>query len=293
MKKFQKLKKDEKDDEDEEDIYDEEENNKESIIISVDNLNNEEDEDKEEKPENETVKYHEEDKEVGQEEVSDIIYEGFMQKKTYKKWQSRYFQIKNGYLYWFKDKSSSVIQNKISIKNTLRVESHKDKKFKMVLSLNTDDDKESKENVENGEKTKENDKVYKFACQSNEERDVWVNAINKEMIRLQKGDEKIKRYKLEIPLRKKVIKDHYNLPGFNGDFYYMRKTVLEEMECEEFFKPSERKLEALKRRKMRQEKEKLGGEKEKGEMKKIGEDKKSGKDAGITNKLKFWFKSNV
>ena len=73
----------------------------------------------------------------------------------------------------------------------------------------------------------------------------------------------------------------------------MRKTVLEEMECEEFFKPSERKLEALKRRKMRQEKEKSGGEKEKGEKKKIGEDKKSGKDAGITNKLKFWFKSNV
>ena len=291
--KIPEIEKGEKDDEDEEDIYDEEENNKESIIISVDNLNNEEDEDKEEKPENETVKYHEEDKEVGQEEVSDIIYEGFMQKKTYKKWQSRYFQIKNGYLYWFKDKSSSVIQNKISIKNTLRVESHKDKKFKMVLSLNTDDDKESKENVEDGEKTKENDKVYKFACQSNEERDVWVNAINKEMIRLQKGDEKIKRYKLEIPLRKKVIKDHYNLPGFNDDFYYMRKTVLEEMECEEFFKPSERKLEALKRRKMRQEKEKSGGEKEKGEKKKIGEDKKSGKDAGITNKLKFWFKSNV
>ncbi|MBR3537886.1 MAG: hypothetical protein IKN79_02290, partial [Eubacterium sp.] len=43
--------------------------------------------------------------------------------------------------------------------------------------------------------------------------------MDKEMIRLQKGDEKIKRYKLEIPLRKKVIKDHYNLPGFNDDFY--------------------------------------------------------------------------
>ena len=76
----------------------------------------------------------------------------------------------------------------------------------------------------------------------------WVNAITKEMIRLKKGEEKTKRYKLEIPIRKKIIKDYFNLPGFNDDFYYMRRTVLEEMNLENFFKPSKRKIEALKER---------------------------------------------
>ena len=68
------------------------------------------------------------------------------------------------------------------------------------------------------------------------------------MIRLKKGEEKTKRYKLEIPIRKKIIKDYFNLPGFNDDFYYMRRTVLEEMNLENFFKPSKRKIEALKER---------------------------------------------
>ena len=55
------------------------------------------------------------------------------------------------------------------------------------------------------------------------------------MIRLKKGEEKTKRYKLEIPIRKKIIKDYFNLPGFNDDFYYMRRTMLEEMNLEDFF----------------------------------------------------------
>ena len=284
----------------EEDKYIEEENKEGPITtFALDDFLNEEEEDKDEISENDIVKYQEEDKEVGQEEVSDITYEGFMQKKTHRTWQSRYFQVKNGYLYWFKDKSSSIIQNKISIKNTLRVDSHKDKKFMMVVSLNDSDDKECKGNEEDGQKSKEYDgKVYKFACQTNEERDAWVNAITKEMIRLKKGEEKTKLYKLEIPMRKKIIKDYFNLSGFNDDFYYMKRSVLEEMDQEDFFKPSKRKIEALKRKKMREEKERTKIEKEKEEKKKkeenkkIEEDIKSGKDVGITDKLKFWFRSN-
>ena len=288
--------------EEEEDIYDDEEednkNKKDVTIFSLDDILNNEDEDKEDKDETNIVKYIEEDKEVGQEEVSDITYEGFMQKKTYSTWQSRYFQVKNGYLYWFKDKSSSIIQNKISIKNTLRVDSHKDKKFMMVVSLNANDAKDNKDNEEDGEKSKEYDgKVYKFACQTDEERDAWVNAITNEMIRLKKEEEKTKSYKLKIPMRKKIIKDYFDLPGFNDDFYYMKRTVLEEMNREDFFKPSKRKLDALKRKKMREEKEKLKREKEEkkinGENKKIEENIKNEKDVGITDKLKFWFKSNV
>ena len=78
-----------------------------------------------------------------------------MQKKSHSTWQSSYFQVKNGYLYQFKDKGSSIIQNKISIKNTLRV--HKEKKFVMVLSFNNSDAKESQENKEN-EKDEEKSK---------------------------------------------------------------------------------------------------------------------------------------
>ena len=78
-----------------------------------------------------------------------------MQKKSHSTWQSSYFQVKNGYLYQFKDKGSSIIQNKISIKNTLRV--HKEKKFMMVISFNNSDAKESQENKEN-EKDEEKSK---------------------------------------------------------------------------------------------------------------------------------------
>ena len=117
------------------------------------------------------------------------------------------------------------------------------------------------------------------------------------MIRLKKEEEKTKSYKLKIPMRKKIIKDYFDLPGFNDDFYYMKRTVLEEMNREDFFKPSKRKLDALKRKKKREEKEKLKREKEEmkinKENKKIEENIKNEKDVGITDKLKFWFKSNV
>ena len=71
----------------------------------------------------------EKDKEVSQEEVSDIIFEGNMDKKTHSSYQTRFFQLKNGFLYWFKDQNSSIIQNKISLKNTVKIDSEKSKKF--------------------------------------------------------------------------------------------------------------------------------------------------------------------
>ena len=119
------------------------------------------------------------------------------------------------------------------------------------------------------------------------------------MIKVKQGEEKVKRYKLTIPLRKKVIKDYFNSPGFNDDINFMKKAVLEEMSREDFFRPSPRKIEALKRKKLREEKEKRRKEQEKldklkkEENKKIEEDLKSGKDVSISNRLKFWFRTNV
>ena len=281
----------------EEDITDIEEDEKpdETTIFALDNFLNEEDEDKEE-----SFKFYEEDKEVAQEEVSDIVYEGTMQKKTHSKWQSRYFQIKSGYLYWFKDKKKSIVQNKISIRNTIKIVSHKEKKFMMVVnkSMCVNDSNASISNASIAEENEDikDGKVYKFACENNEERDKWVKALTSEMVRLKKIEDK---KKLEIPVRKNVVKDYFDLPGFNHDIYYMRKKVLEEMSKEDFFKPSEKKLKALERKRLREEKarqQKIKEEEEKKiqeENKKIEEDIKNGKDVGISNKLKFWFRTNV
>ena len=122
------------DEEEEEDELEEEEKNEEQIDVvkfDLDDFLGDEQEEQEEKEDGEEshamFKFYEEDKDVEQEEVSDITYEGYMQKKSHTTWQTRYFQVKNGYLYWFKDKNSRTVQNKISIKNTLRVDSHKDK----------------------------------------------------------------------------------------------------------------------------------------------------------------------
>ena len=320
----------EEEDEEEEEENIEDDNDANIANFDLDDFLNDEGEEQEEKEDEENheiFKYQEEDKDVEQEEISDITYEGYMKKKTHSTWQTRYFQVKNGYLYWFKDKTSSIVQNKISIKNTLRVDSHKDKKFMMIV-------KETGEGDEEGEKSKKegSGKVYKFSCQSDEEKIAWVSAITTEMKRLNKIQEKTNDIKLEIPVRKKIIIDYFNLPAIDKDLLFMRKKVLEEMNDENYFQPSLRKIEALRRKQKREEKERKRKEKEEEERKKreekeererkkreekeererkkreekeekerkkreehkkIEEDMKSGKKVGIKNRLKFWFRSNV
>ena len=322
----------EEEEEDEEEKIDNEEGEKDIDIVNF-NLDDFLDEDEEEKEKEEKevgiIKHEEEDKEAEQEEVSDITYEGYMQKKSHSTWQTRYFQIKNGYLYWFKDKTSSIVQNKISIKNTLRVDSHKDKKFMMIVANNGD----NKDGEDGENRAESGGKVYKFACESDEEKNGWVSAITNEMKRLKKGEEKgNNNNRLEILERKKIIIDYFNLPEINRDIYYMKKKVLEEMNNENYFKPSLRKIEALRRKEKREEKERKIREKEEKERKKreekeekerkkreeneekerrkkiekeekmrrkieenkkIEEDLKSGKKVGVTDRLKFWFRNNV
>ena len=309
--------KNEEEEKEEEDIEDEK--NDDIVKFELDDFLNNEPEEEEKDEENPAMpKYEEEDKDVEQEEVSDIVHEGYMQKKSHTQWQTRYFQIKSGYLYWFKDKTSRIIQNKISIKNTLRVESHKDKKFMMIVQ---EIDPESK-GEEDGENEKEvGGKVYKFACQSDEEKNEWVFAITQEMKRIKMIVDKKNENKLQVPVRKKIIIDYFNLDEINKDNDYMRTKVLEEMNDENYFKPSLRKIEALRRKQKREEKERKKKEKEEEEKrkqqekeerekkkreekeekirkkieenKKIEEDIKSGKNVGIKNRLKFWFRSNV
>ena len=330
----------EDEEEEEEDQAEEEEEEveeeKEEDIVQYnldDFLDGDEEEEKEDEDKPSKFAVEEEDKEVQQEEVSDITHEGYMQKKSHSSWQKRYFQIKGGYLYWFKDKTSSLVQNKISIRNTLRVDSHKEKKFMMIVKESDDDIDEADEKEK--KKAKEvGGKIYKFACQTDEEKREWVTAITNEMKRLKKAGEENKdvKNKLEIPVRKKIITDYFELPNFDKDLRYMKKKVLEEMNNENYFQPSLRKIEALKKKAKREEKERKRKEKEElerkkqqereererkkreekeekirknnelkaekmkkkiEENKKIQEDLKSGKKVGLKNRIKFWFRTNV
>ena len=227
-------------------------------------------------------------------EVSDIEFEGYMNKKSHQKWQKRYFQLKNGYLYWYLDKKSSIFQNKISIKETEKVESHKDKKFLMRVK---DVDEKGREKV----------KEYKFMCETEEEKLDWIFAISNSMKRVKQKNVASNQYKTEIKVRKKVIHDLFKLPDINGDTTYMRKKVLEAMNGENFFKPSQRKIEADKKKAIKEEQERKRKEKEEIERKKreekerqlkeekekdkqIEKDIKEGKSVGVKNRIKFWFK---
>ena len=239
-------------------------------------------------------------------EVSDIEYEGYMYKKSHTKWQKRYFQLKNGHLYWFIDNKSSIIQNKISIKDTEKVVSHKDKKFLMIV----------KESDEAGKIFKA--KEYKFMCESEEQKIEWVLAITNSMKKLNISKILKKEEKLDIKIRKKIIHDLFKLPEINKENTYMRKKVLDAMNNENYFKPSQRKIEADRKKALKEEEEKKRQEKleierkkkeekeekervkreekerklkeEREKNKQIEKDIREGKNVGVKNRIKFWFK---
>ncbi len=280
---FEKMKSDIKIevDDDLDNLEDEEEEKKEEEIvgISLDDFLNDDDSINEEEEKKEEEKKEIEKKLTEKEEISDIIYEGIMEKKSKTSWQVRFFQLKNGYLYWFKDKDSSMIQNKISIKETMRVESHKENKFLMVI--NEGNDKEGR--------TK--GKIYKFACNNEEEKQKWVNAITNEMKRLKGESEEKNETKLEIKIRKKYIKDFFKLPNIGSDRNYIKNNTLKLIENETFFQLGEKKLREIKLQKQREEQQKIKmmklKEKEEKERKKKEEKERIEREKELERKRKI------
>ena len=205
------------------DVEDEEEQEKEKKTVgySIDDFLKDDNEEEEELLNEEAPKI--DDKKEENEEVSDIVYEGTMEKKSHTSWQERYFQLKNGYLYWFKDKESMKIQNKLSIENTLRVESHKNKKFMMIVSDGSKD-----------KGGKNSGKVYKFSCVSEDEKQKWMNAITNEMKKL-RGELKKEENKIEMKIKKKVITDLFKLPDVGKDRLYMKTRTRSLMQKETYF----------------------------------------------------------
>ena len=230
------------------------------------------------------------------EEISDIDLEGYMYKKSHTNWQKRYFQLKNGNLYWFENKKSSIIKNKIALKDTEKIVSHKDKKFLMIVKIQEE---------EKG--TEFMEKEYKFRCETEDEKRKWILALTNSMKEVNKSENLKNEEKLDIKIRKKVIKDLFKLPEIHNDTTYMRNQVLDAIEREHYFKPSARKIEedkvkAVKAQEERKIREKLEEEKRKQEEKEkrkkeemerdkqIEKDIKEGKDVGVTDRIKFWFK---
>jgi hypothetical protein len=80
------------------------------------------------------------------------------------------------------------------------------------------------------------EKIYKFLCSSEEEKDSWVKALNNEIKKI-KGETTKKFENLyDIKLKKKIIEDFYKLPNINTDKFYMKKKVEETIKNENFFK---------------------------------------------------------
>lgn len=155
-------------------------------------------------------------------DISDVVYQGLMTKKTYSTWQERYFQLKNSYLYWFKDKKSLKIQNKIAIDCILRIDSYKSCKFLIVLS--------DKVNPNKG-------KVYKFCLETEKEKENWMKVITQEMKKIKGESNKSMEIYLEIKPKKKVIHDYFKLPEIGKERLVFKDKILSLMKNEIYFKP--------------------------------------------------------
>ena len=162
---------------------------------------------------------YDEDKEK---EISDVLYEGVMKKKSYKIWQERFFQLKNGYLYWFKDRNSSVIQNKISLEWIVNIDKYKEYKFMIVLEHNEGEIKTNK--------------IYKFVLETEEEKNNWVNALNSEIKRIKNDKDNKECILYSIKPRKKIIEDYYQLPDVGKERVNIKKRIMNALQKETFFK---------------------------------------------------------
>lgn len=150
---------------------------------------------------------------------TDIIYSGKMLKKSSSTYQERFFQLKNGHLYWYKSNYSKEAQNHIPVTEMKKIEAFKSCKFKIIGF----------------------DKEYKFQCKSEEEKEAWMNALNKEIKRIRGDSLKKLDNVYEVKLKKKVIVDYYNLPNIYAEKLYMKKRVDDAMRTENNFLSKDKK----------------------------------------------------
>ena len=137
-------------------------------------------------------------KKVEEEKVSDVIMEGKMKKKTFTNYQDRFFQLKNGYLYWYLDEKSRNIKNKINLKNITKIEYPGP--CKITITVEDPKDKQSGGNI------------FKFKAADGKSKVAWIDAITAEMKKVKGEDKDTKNTIYQTEKKKKCIKDYLQLP---------------------------------------------------------------------------------
>ena len=161
---------------------------------------------------------------VENEKVSDVIFEGKLGKKKegYKAYQKRYFQIKSGYIYWFNDEKSKHIQNKINLKNIIKIDSHGPFTFRIIVE--DPNDKQS------------GGKIYKLKAEDEQTKNAWTKVLADELNKL-KGESRNKNSAVyKTPHKKKVIKDILQLPDIGTERTNIKLQIVQQIKTEGFFK---------------------------------------------------------
>jgi hypothetical protein len=146
---------------------------------------------------------------------TDVVIQGMIEKKSHSKYQPRFAQLKNGFIYWYLDKTSREAQNSIDLKLISNIETEKADKFTIVCG----------------------EKVYKFwVHDQTETAQQWIDAIKNE-IKKHKEENSLntKKIELEIGLKKKVIVDYYKLPDIHGERKLLKRKIEEHMRTEMYF----------------------------------------------------------
>ena len=201
-----------------EDFIDDENDDNEEIEKEKENEN-----DNDENEENEEDIKENENNIIKDEKVTDVIMEGKMKKtkKGNKKYQERYFQLKNGMLYWFSNERSRKLKNKILLKNIAKIESHGP--TKIIIVVENPNDKDSGGNI------------YKFKTEDEKTKDAWIKAITEEIKKL--IGEKLEKtnivYKTE--LKKKCIIDILQLPDIGTERTNIKLQIIAQIKSEDFF----------------------------------------------------------
>ena len=193
-------------------------------FLDEDNDEKEKEDEKEDKDNTENTRTESNIIRVENEKVSDVIFEGKLEKKKegYKAYQKRYFQIKSGYIYWFNDENSKHIQNKINLKNIVKIDSHGPFTFRIIVE--DPNDKQS------------GGKIYKLRAEDEQTKNAWTKVLADELNKL-KGESRNKNNAVyKTPHKKKVIKDILQLPDIGTERTNIKLQIVQQIKTEGFFK---------------------------------------------------------
>lgn len=184
-----------------------------SFLDDLDNNENEADNESD-KSSNRSSSFKRQESSNSLDELTDVVKEGYLNKKSSKNWQERYFQLKNKKFYWYQNKESNLALNYIDLEKVLKMPfSHKPSKFTLYC-----------------------DKEYKFECSNEDEALEWIDAIKNEILKIKNNKKIVQLFQIE--LKKKVIAvQNMSLPTIYSYKATMKNKVMEAMKGENFFQP--------------------------------------------------------